>query len=61
MVHLCNGILHSRKKKGIPTIRDSMDGTGDYYTKQNKQVGNKQIQEESNEQNRQMRKIDPKA
>ena len=33
-VNVHNGILHSRKKEeGIPTFCDSMDGTGDYYTK----------------------------
>ena len=31
MVHLHNGILHSRKKEGAPTFCDSMGGTGDYY------------------------------
>ena len=34
LVHLHNGILHSRKKEeGIPTFCDSMDGAGDYYAK----------------------------
>ena len=33
MVHLHNGILHSRKKEGAPTLRDSMDGTGEHYAK----------------------------
>ena len=28
---------------GILTFWDSMDGTGDYYTKQNKPVGKRQI------------------
>ena len=27
LVHLDNGILHSRKKEGAPTLCDSMDGT----------------------------------
>ena len=36
MVHLHNGILHSRKKEGAPTLCDSMDGNGDYYAKWNK-------------------------
>ena len=34
-VHLRNGILHSRKK-GAPTLFDSMDGTGEHYVKWNK-------------------------
>ena len=36
VVHLHNGILHSRKKEGAPTLCDSMDGTGGYYAKLNK-------------------------
>ena len=36
VVHLHNGILHSRKKEGTPTLCDSMDGTGEYYAKWNK-------------------------
>ena len=32
-VHLHNGILHSRKKEGTPTLHDSMDGTGEQYAK----------------------------
>ena len=28
LVHLHNGILHSRKKEGTPTFYNSMDGTG---------------------------------
>ena len=43
MVHLHNGILHNRKKEGTPAICDSMDGTGEYYTKWNKPVGERQI------------------
>ena len=39
-----NGILYSKKKKeGIPTFCDSMDGSGHYYTKWNKWVGGRQI------------------
>ena len=30
VVHLHNGISHSRKKEGTPTFCDSMDGTGEY-------------------------------
>ena len=33
MVHLHNGILHSREKEGAPTLCDSMDGTGEHYAK----------------------------
>ena len=42
MVHLHNGILCSRKK-GTPTLHDSMDGTGEHYAKQNKPGGERQI------------------
>ena len=31
MVHLHNGILHSRGKEGAYTLCDSMDGTGEHY------------------------------
>ena len=43
MIHLHNGILHSKKKEGAPTLFDSMDGTGEYYTKWNKPSGERQI------------------
>ena len=33
MVHLHNGIPHSREKEGAPTLCDSMDGTGEHYAK----------------------------
>ena len=33
VVHLHNGILHSRKKGGTPTLCNSMDGTEEYYAK----------------------------
>ena len=33
LIHLHNGILHSRKKEGAPTFCDSMDGTGQHYAK----------------------------
>ena len=36
VVHLHNGILHSRKKEGAPILRDSMEGTGEHYAKWNK-------------------------
>ena len=32
VVHLHNGILHSRKK-GAPSLPNSMDGTGEHYAK----------------------------
>ena len=43
MVHLHNGILYSREKEGTPTLHDSMDGYGEYYTKGNKPGGERQI------------------
>ena len=33
MVHLHNGMLHSRKKEGAPTLCNSMDRTGEHYAK----------------------------
>ena len=33
MVHLHDGILHSRKKEGAPTLPDSTDGPGEHYAK----------------------------
>ena len=36
VVHVHNGILHSRKKEGAPIFHDSMDGTGEHYAKWNK-------------------------
>ena len=43
MVHLHNGILHSRKEAGAPTLCKSMDGTGEHYAKWNKPGSEKQI------------------
>ena len=43
MVHLHNGILHSRKKEGAPTLCNSMDGTGEHYAKWNKPGSERQI------------------
>ena len=43
MIHLHNGILHSKKKEGAPTLFDSMDGTGEYYAKWNKPGSEGQI------------------
>ena len=43
MVHLHNGILHSRKKEGAPILCDSMDGTGEHYAKWNKPGSEGQI------------------
>ena len=31
--HLYNGILHSRKKEGTPTLYNNMGGSGDYHAK----------------------------
>ena len=42
MVHLQDGILLSRKK-GAPTLCDSMNGTGEHYAKWNKPGGEGQI------------------
>ena len=33
LVHLYNGIVYRRKKEGALTLRDGMDGTGEYYAK----------------------------
>ena len=30
MVHFHNGILHSRKKEGTLTLRDSINGSGEH-------------------------------
>ena len=43
VVHLHNGILHSRKKEEAPTLCDSMDGTGEYHVKWNKPGDERQI------------------
>ena len=43
LVHLHNGILHSRKKEGAPTLCDRMDGTGEHYGKGNKPGSERQI------------------
>ena len=38
-----HGILHSRKKKGAPTLCDSIEGAGENYAKWNKPGGEGQI------------------
>ena len=43
VVHLHNGILYSKKKKGTPIFCDLMDGTGEYYGKWNKPGGKSQM------------------
>ena len=43
VVHLHNGILRSRKKEEAATLCDSMDGTGEHYSKWNKPGGERQI------------------
>ena len=43
VVHLHDGILHSRKKEESPTLCDSMDGSGEHYAKWNKPGGERQI------------------
>ena len=42
-VHLYNGILHSKKKEGAPTLCDSMDGIGEHYAKQSEPGGERQV------------------
>ena len=39
VVHSHNGIVHSRKKEGAPTLCNSMDTTGEHYAKWNKPGG----------------------
>ena len=46
MVHFHNGIVHSRKKEGAPTLCGSMDGSGEHYAKRNKPGGERQIPSE---------------
>ena len=43
MVHLYNGILHSRKKEGDPILCDNMDGTREHYVKWNNPGNERQI------------------
>ena len=43
MVHFQDGILHSRKEESAPTLRNSMDGTGEHYAKCSKPGGERQI------------------
>ena len=43
MVHLHNGIVCSREKEGIFTFCNTMDETGDYYAKENRTAGERQI------------------
>ena len=43
MVHFHNGILHSGKKEGAPTLHGSMDGTGEHCAKWNKPGIERQI------------------
>ena len=40
---LHNGRLCSREREGAPTLRDSMDGTGEHYAKWNKPGGERQM------------------
>ena len=42
-VHLHNGILSSRKKKGATTLHNGIDGTGEHYAKWNKPSGKRKI------------------
>ena len=43
MVHSHNGVLHSTKKEGAPTLCNSMDGTGEHYAKWNMPGNERQI------------------
>ena len=43
MVHLRNGILHSRKEEGAPLFCNIMDETGEHYAKSNKPGSERQI------------------
>ena len=43
MVHLHDGILHSRNNEGVPTLHNSMDRTGEHYPKWNKPDSKRQI------------------
>ena len=43
MVYFHNGILHSRKKEGTPTLHNSMDGSREHYAQWNKPGSEKQI------------------
>ena len=43
MVHLHNGILHSREKEGAYTLCNGMDGTGEHFAKCTKAGGEGQI------------------
>ena len=43
IVQLHNGMLHSRKKEGAPTLSDSMDGSGEHYIKWNQPGSERQI------------------
>ena len=65
VVHLHNGILHSRKKEGRPPFCDSMDGTGEYYVKWNKSVSERQLPYgltyKRNLMNKIMRKVEPET
>ena len=42
MIHLHNGVLYNRKK-GAPTLCDSMDESGEHYVKWKKPGGERQI------------------
>ena len=61
MVHLHNGILHSRKKEGTPLFCASMDGTEEYYAKLNKPVNACQILYDLTYKKNLMNKIEPQA
>ena len=61
MVHVHNGILWSRKKEGAPTLRNSMNKTGEHYSKWNKPGCERQIPYDLFNKNGKASKIWPKT
>ena len=66
LVHLHNGILHSREKEGTSALCDSMDGTGEHMLSEISQVVKDEylwshLDVEPNEQNKQASKIEPET
>ena len=66
-VHLHNGIVCRKKEEGIPTVCESLVGTGEYYATWNKSVGETQIpydltyKRNITNKNKRMSKTEPKA
>ena len=66
MVHLHNGILHSREKEGAPTLCNSMDGSGEHMLSEICQAVKDKYHMISpisgtSQQNKQMSKIEPET